>query len=375
MIESDVIIVGGGPVGCVLANKLSSELNLKCLIIEKRNHIAGNCYDEYNKKGLLYHKYGPHYLRFKNRKTLNYLSKFTKWIPGEYIVKSYVNKKLYPIPINLETLEMFFNRKFNSKKDVMDFLDKKRIKLKKIKNAEDFILSKLGKEIYENFYKNYTIKQWGIHPRNLSKTITGRLPIRINRNPYYVKEKLRLMPKKGFTEMFKKMINNKNVTVKLNTDFNKIKKNLRFKHFLIYTGEPDRYFNYKYGKLNWRSLIFKFKNHKKKLLQKCVQYNYPNDHKYTRTVEIKHVTKQKSNYTVISKEYPTNKGDPYYPIINDKNLRLFKKYEKLMNKEAKNNIFFEGRLARYTYYNTDEVIERALDLYLNLKKKFKKIKN
>ena len=375
MIESDVIIVGGGPVGCVLANKLSNELNLKCLIIEKRNHIAGNCYDEHNKKGLLYHKYGPHYLRFKNRKTLNYLSKFTKWIPGEYIVKSYVNKKLYPIPINLETLEMFFNRKFNSKKDVVDFLDKKRIKLKKIKNAEDFILSKLGKEIYENFYKNYTIKQWGIHPRNLSKTITGRLPIRINRNPYYVKEKLRLMPKKGFTQMFKKMINNKNVTVKLNTDFNKIKKNLRFKHFLIYTGEPDRYFNYKYGKLNWRSLIFKFKNHKKKLLQKCVQYNYPNDHKYTRTVEIKHVTKQKSNYTVISKEYPTNKGDPYYPIINDKNLRLFKKYRNLMKKEAKNSIFFEGRLARYTYYNTDEVIERALDLYLNLKKKFKKIKN
>ncbi len=375
MIESDVIIVGGGPVGCVLANKLSNELNLKCLIIEKRNHIAGNCYDEYNKKGLLYHKYGPHYLRFKNRKTLNYLSKFTKWIPGEYIVKSYVNKKLYPIPINLETLEMFFERKFNSKKDVMDFLDKKRVKLKKIKNAEDFILSKLGKEIYENFYKNYTIKQWGIHPRNLSKTITGRLPIRINRNPYYVKEKLRLMPKKGFTEMFKKMINNKNVTVKLNTDFNKVKKDLRFKHFLIYTGEPDRYFNYKYGKLNWRSLIFKFKNHNRKFLQKCVQYNYPNDYKYTRTVEIKHVTKQKSKYTVISKEYPTNKGDPYYPIINGKNLRLFKKYETLMDKEAKNNIFFEGRLARYTYYNTDEVIERALDLYSNLKKKFKKIKN
>jgi len=375
MVESDVIIVGGGPVGCVLANKLSNELNLKCLIIEKRNHIAGNCYDEYNKKGLLYHKYGPHYLRFKNRKTLNYLSKFTEWIPGEYIVKSYVNKKLYPIPINLETLEMFFKRKFNSKKDVVDFLDKKRIKLKKINNAEDFILSKLGKEIYENFYKNYTIKQWGIHPRNLSKTITGRHPIRINRNPYYVKEKLRLMPKKGFTEMFKKMINNKNVTVKLNTDFNKIKKDLRFKHFLVYTGEPDRYFNYKYGKLNWRSLIFKFKNHNKKFLQKCVQYNYPNDYEYTRTVEIKHVTKQKSNFTVISKEYPTKKGDPYYPIINDKNLRLFKKYENLMNKEAKNNIFFEGRLARYAYYNTDEVIERALDLFLNLKKKFKKIKN
>ena len=370
MIESDVIIVGGGPVGCVLANKLSNELNLKCLIIEKRNHIAGNCYDEYNKKGLLYHKYGPHYLRFKNRKTLNYLSKFTKWIPGEYIVKSYVNKKLYPIPINLETLEMFFNRKFNSKKDVVDFLDKKRIKLKKIKNAEDFILSKLGKEIYENFYKNYTIKQWGIHPRNLSKTITGRLPIRINRNPYYVKEKLRLMPKKGFTEMFKKMINNKNITVKLNTDFDKIKNDLRFKNFLIYTGEPDRYFNFKYGKLDWRSLNFSFKTHRKKKIQDCVQINYPNEHKYTRKVEIKHVTKQKTKYSTLCFEYPKSKGDPYYPINNKKNKNIFKKYERLIKKAEKKNVFFEGRLAQYKYLNMDEVIERALNLFNRIKKKY-----
>ncbi len=373
-IESDVIIIGAGPVGCVLANKISNELKLNCLIIEKRNHIAGNCYDEYNSKGLLYHKYGPHYLRFKNRKTLNYLSKFTKWIPGNYIVKSVIDKKLYPMPINLETLEMFFQKKFKSKKDVINFLNKKKTKIKNPKNFEEFVLSKLGKEIYEKFYKNYTIKQWGMSPKKLSKEIAGRLPIRFNRNPYYVKEKLRFMPKKGFTEMFKKMINNKKIKVKLNCDFHKIRNKIRFKHFMIYTGEPDRYFNFKYGKLDWRSLIFRFKNYKKNRIQKFVQYNYPNDFNFTRTVEIKHVTNQKSKYTVISKEYPTNRGDPYYPLSDKKNLKLFDKYEKLILKENKRNIFFEGRLAKYKYFNTDEVIESSLKLFKNLKIRYKKSK-
>ena len=370
--ESDIIIIGGGPVGCVLAEKFSSELKLNCLIIEKRSHIAGNCYDEKNQKGLLYHKYGPHYLRFKNKNTLNYLSKFTKWLPGNYIVKSFVDNKFYPIPINLDTLEMFFNKKFKTKKEAIKFLNSKKIKIKNPSNSEDFILSKLGKEIYEKFYKNYTIKQWGVSPKKLSKEITGRLPIRFNRNPYYVKEKLRLMPKYGFTRMFTKMTQNKKIKIKLNTDFFKIRKKIKFNHFMIYTGEPDKYFDYKCGKLDWRSLLFKFENHKKNKIQQCVQYNYPNDFKYTRSVEIKHVTKQKSNYTVISKEYPTNKGDPYYPISNIKNKKIFKKYENLIDKERKKNIYFEGRLAKYKYYNTDEVIECALSLFKKLKMIYKK---
>jgi UDP-galactopyranose mutase len=372
MINSDVIIIGGGPVGCVLAERISTELNLKCLIIDKRSHIGGNCYDEKNSKGLLYHKYGPHYLRFKNKKTLKYLSKFTKWIPGEYIVKSSIDNKLYPIPINLDTLEFFFNKKFKSKKVAIQFINKKKIKIRNPKNSEEFVLSKLGKEIYEKFYKNYTIKQWGIHPKKLSKSVLGRLPIRFNRNPYYPKEKLRLMPKFGFTKMFTKMINKKNIKIKLNTDFFKIRKKIKFNNFMIYTGEPDRYFDFRYGKLNWRSLIFKFKNFKKQKIQDCVQYNYPNDYKFTRKVEIKHVTKQKSKYTVISTEFPTHKGDPYYPISDKKNSSLFKKYEKLIVKEMKKNIYFEGRLAKYKYFNTDEVVENALNLFQTLKKNYKK---
>ena len=371
MINTDVIIVGGGPVGCVLAERISNDLKLNCLIIEKRNHIAGNCFDKYNRKGLLYHKYGPHYLRFKNKKTFNYMSKFTKWLPGDYIVKAQVKNKLYPIPINLDTLEKFFNIKFKSKKEAKSFIKKKQVKIKNPNNAESFILSKLGKEIYENFYKNYTIKQWGKDPKKLSKSITGRLPIRFNRNPYYVKEKMRFMPKNGFTKMFTKMLKNKKIKIKLNTDFFKIKNKLKYNFFLIYTGEPDRYFNYRYGKLDWRSLNFKFTNYKKKFKQKCVQYNYPNDFKYTRTVEIKHVTKQKSDYTIISKEFPSKKGEPYYPIIDKKNISLFKKYERLIDTESKKNVFFEGRLAKYQYFNTDEVIEKALQLYMKIKTIYK----
>ena len=268
---------------------------------------------------------------------------------------------------------MFFNRKFKNKKDAINFINTKKIKIKNPKNSEEFILSKLGKEIYEKFYKNYTIKQWGIHPKKLSKEITGRLPIRYNRNPYYVKEKTRLMPKKGFTAMFSKMIKNKNIKLKLNTDFYKIKNDISFKHFMIYTGEPDRFFDFKYGKLNWRSLNFKFNTFKKNKIQNCVQYNYPNDYKFTRTVEIKHVTKQKSKYTVISKEFPKSKGDPYYPISDKRNLNMYKKYEKLITREKKRNIYFEGRLAKYKYFNTDEVIENALTLFNQLKVKYKNI--
>ena len=375
MFKADVVIVGAGPVGCVLANKFATELNLSCLIIEKRNHIAGNCYDEKNKKGVLYHKYGPHYLRFKNNKVFKYLSKYTKWIPGNYIVQSVVDKKLYPFPINLDTLEKFFNVKFKSKKEAINFLKKKRIKNKNIKSSEDFILSKLGPEIYEKFYKNYSIKQWGISPKKLSSTVAGRVPIRFNRNPYYVNEKLKFMPKNGFTHMFNKIIDNKKIKVSLNTDFFKIRNKIIYNKFLIYTGTPDRFFDYKFGKLNWRSLDFKFETFKKNLIQSSVQYNFPNDFKFTRKVEIKHVTKQKTPFTVISKEYPKSKGDPYYPIINKNNLVKFDKYKKLIKKLESKNIFFEGRLAQYRYFNTDEVIERALNLFNFIKKNLKKLKN
>ena len=366
----DLLIVGAGPVGCVVAERAAKIKNWKCLIVDKRNHIAGNCYDKINKKGVLIHKYGPHYMRFKKKKIYNYVSKFTKWINGNYIVKSNIDDKLYPIPINLTTLEKFFKIKLKNKKDAIKFLKSKRVKIKKIKNSEDFILSKLGREIYENFYKNYTIKQWGIHPKNLNKSVVGRLPIRFNRDPYYVDQKLKVMPKNGYTALFQNMIKNDNIKVKLNTDYKKIKDKIIPKHATVYTGPPDVFFNNKFGKLDWRSLNFKFKTYKKKKVQDCVQINFPNKYKFTRKVEIKHVTKQKIPITTVCTEYPSSSGDPYYPINNKKNLKIFAKYKKLINIYEKKNIFFEGRLAQYKYLNMDEVIERALNLFNRIKLKF-----
>ncbi len=368
--KPDLLIVGAGPVGCVLAERAAKVKKWSSLIVEKRNHIAGNCYDELNKKGLRIHKYGPHYMRFKKRRIFNYVGQFTKWIKGNYIVKSSVKGELYPIPINLNTLEKFFKKKFKDKNQAKKFIDTLKIKKKKINNSEDFILSKLGREIYENFYKNYTIKQWGIHPKRLNKSVVGRLPIRFNRDPYYVNQKLKVMPKNGYTQLFQNMIKDNRIEISLNTPYEKIKKDITPNIATIYTGPPDVFFNFKYGKLDWRSLDFKFKTLKKNKIQECVQINFPNDHKYTRKVEIKHVTKQKSKFSTISYEFPKSKGDPYYPINNKKNVTLFKKYKRLIKKLEKKNIFFEGRLASYRYLNMDEVIEAALNLFKKLKNKY-----
>jgi UDP-galactopyranose mutase len=368
--KPDILIVGAGPVGCVIAERCSAVMGWKCLIIEKRNHIGGNCYDKKNSYGILYHKYGPHYMRFKKKKIFNYVSKFTKWIKGNYIVKSSINNILYSIPINLNTLEKFFKKKFSSSVEAKKFIRSKQITIKKIQSSEDYILSKLGKEIYEKFYKNYTIKQWGIHPRDLGSEVCGRLPIRYNRNDSYVNEKIKVMPKYGYTKLFKNMLNNSKIRIVLNTDYFKIQKKIQPKIATVYTGPIDLFFNYIYGKLEWRSLDFKFKTINKKYFQKYVQINFPNEKNFTRRVEIKHVTKQKSKFTTLSYEYPKSLGDPYYPINNEKNKKKFNKYKKLINLYEKKNFFFEGRLAQYKYLNMDEVIENALLLFSKLKKKY-----
>ena len=368
--KPDLLIIGAGPVGCVIAERAAKIKNWSSLIIEKRSHIAGNCYDEFNAKGVLIHKYGPHYMRFKKKKIFNYVSKFTKWIKGNYIVKSYIKGKLYPIPINLTTLEKFFKQKFKNRKEAENFINKIKIKKKSINNSEDFILSKLGKEIYESFYKNYTIKQWGIHPKKLHKSVVGRLPIRFNRDPFYVNQKLKVMPKKGYTQLFTNMITDTKIEVALNTSYENIKNLIQPKKAIIYTGPPDIFFNFKYGKLKWRSLKFNFKTFKKKKVQNCVQINFPNIKKYTRKVEIKHVTKQKTKFTTVSYEFPKFTGDPYYPINDKRNRSIFKKYEKLIKDSEKDNIYFEGRLGKYKYLNMDEVSERALLLFEKLKNRY-----
>ena len=354
-----LLIIGAGPVGCTAAEVLSKK-SYKIELIDSRNHIAGNCYDYHNKYGVLVHKYGPHYFRTNNKKILDYLSKFTKWIPGKYYVNSYVDNKYYEFPINLNTINNFYNKNFSTKQ-AQNFL-KKISKKYKIKNFETFLISRIGKKLYEKFYKNYTIKQWGIKPSSLSDSIAKRIPIRFDKNKEYIKNKYKFMPKNGFTKMFKEMLSHKNIKISLKKKYTFSTKDLNEYDSIIYTGPIDTFFNYKYGKLRWRSLKFNYTTYKKKNYQHCLQINFPNDYKFTRKVEYKYVTQQKSNYTTISKEFPKSYGDPYYPMSTKMDKIILKKYQNRLKSLEKSGVFFAGRLAEYKYINTDQAIQIGLDV-------------
>ena len=361
--DIDLLIVGAGPVGCTIAERASQVKGWKSLIIDKREHIAGNCHDCVNSHGQLVHKYGPHYFRTSYENVFSYLSKFTNWIPGNYIVKTSVKSKLYPIPINLSTLEKYFDQELNED-TALKLLNSLRVHKENPKNSEEFILSRLGKELYEDFYLGYTLKQWDIHPKDLDPSVCGRVPIRLNRDESYVNATHKVMPKDGFSKMFSRMIESKNIFFKGNTNFEVLKKIITPKIATVYTGPVDEYFNYCLGRLPWRSLKFEWKTYKEKLVQPCVQINYPNDHKYTRSVEIKHVTKQNIETSTVSYEYPQSVGDPYYPVPQPASSKLYLRYKQLAEEIfRKEKVYFVGRLAEYTYINTDEAIKRGLDAF------------
>lgn len=366
----DLLVVGAGPVGCVIAERAASVLGWKVLLIDKRPHLAGNCYDTHHESGVLIHRYGPHYFRTNNEELLQYLSRFTEWVPGNYFVKSSTRGELFPFPINLLTLRQFFKQEDLDAASAEALLESKRIPFEKPANSEEFVLSRVGREMYEAFYLGYTLKQWSIHPRDLAPSVCGRIPVRLNTDERYVDHKHQLTPAAGFTAMFARMIDHPNITLQLETDFNTLKDTLKPGIATVYTGPVDEYFSHRLGKLPWRSLEFEFKEEKQEHVQPCVQINYPNDHEYTRTVEIKHVTGQQHPHTVISYEYPRAEGDPYYPIPMDANAQLYERYRELAEQETKdNNVYFCGRLAEYRYYNTDEVMERALNTFNIIKEK------
>ncbi len=370
MKNKKILIIGAGPVGCTVAEILSRS-SYKIDIIDSRNHIAGNCYDYKNNYGVLVHKYGPHYFRTDNKKILQYLSNFTKWIPGKYTVNSYVDKNFYDFPINLNTINKFFNKKFTSY-EAKKYLKKISLKKNKNLNFENYLLSKVGKKLFEKFYKNYTIKQWGINTNKIGVSVAKRIPIRFNRNSDYINAKYKYMPKKGFTEMFKKMISNKNIRVYLKKKYKYSSKDLIKYRNIIYTGPIDAFFQFKFGHLGWRSLKFNFTTYNKKFHQHCLQINYPNDYKFTRKVEYKYVTKQKTNFTTVSKEYPISKGDPYYPVSTKRDKNLLKLYNREKIEFEKKGILFGGRLAEYKYINTDQAIEIGLKIAHKILHKAKK---
>jgi UDP-galactopyranose mutase len=368
MAEHDLLIVGAGPVGCVVAERAATELGWTSLVVEKRAHVAGNCYDRLHSSGVLVHEYGPHYFRTNDEGLLAYLSRFTEWIPGNYLVKSSVRGRLYPFPINLTTLEQFFGRSFTAE-SAQAFLEERREKIEQPANSEEFVLSRVGRELYEAFYLGYTLKQWDRHPRDLDPSVCGRIPVRFDRDERYVNHRFQVTPARGFTAMFERMIADPRIEVALRTDYREVRASMTPRQATIYCGPIDEYFDYRLGRLPWRSLQFEFQAHDRELIQPCVQINYPDEHAYTRSVEIKHVTGQQIPRTVISVEYPRAAGDPYYPVPAAANERLYREYARMAETETRDRrVYFTGRLARYRYLNTDEAIEGALATFETLKR-------
>lgn len=363
--EYNYLIVGAGLSGVVLAERLAS-CGKKVLIIDKRGHIGGNCFDYIDEGGVLVHAYGPHYFRTNNEKVIRYLSKFTKWIPHKYKVKARIGNSLYSFPINLTTLEQFFGKRFKTKDEAAEFFEKLKEPISEPKNAEEQVLKQAGRELYEAFFKGYTEKQWGLEPKMLDASITARIPVRMSRDDNYIEAKFQQMPREGYTKMFENMVKSKNITLLLNTDFEKGLVGKAEK--IIWTGKIDEFYKYKFGELKYRSLDFLFLTfYGKNFVQEEGQINYPEKNlPYTRIIEIKHVTHQKCKNTAICIEIPKSGGDPYYPILTEENKKLYDKYKTLADNEK--DVYFCGRLATYKYLNMDQVVEQALDLFGRLEK-------
>ena len=358
----DYLIVGAGFAGSVLAERLASQENKKVLIVDKRNHIAGNAYDHYNEEGLLVHKYGPHIFHTNSKMVFDYLSQFTQWRPYEHRVLASVDGQLLPIPINLDTLNKLYGLNLTSF-EVDEFFKSKAEEVDPIVTSEDVVVSKVGRELYEKFFRNYTRKQWGMDPSELDKMVTSRVPVRTNRDDRYFSDVYQAMPLHGYTAMFEKMLNHPNIKIMLNTDYREIRDVIPFKE-MIYSGPVDEFFDFRYGKLPYRSLEFKHETHHHPQHQAVAVVNYPNEQPYTRITEFKHLTGQKHPNTAIVYEYPKAEGDPYYPVPRPENAEIYNKYKNLADETP--GVNFVGRLATYRYYNMDQVVAQALTLYKKL---------
>jgi UDP-galactopyranose mutase len=362
--KNRILIIGAGITGITLAERFAFSEN-KVLIIEKRNHIGGNCYDFEDINGVLVHKYGPHIFHTNYKEVWDYLSQFTSWIPYEHKVLGFINGKLVPIPFNLNTLYELIQKKLAEKlekKLVETFGYNTRIPISTLVKVKDKDLKVLADFIYDKMYLGYNKKQWGLRPEELDSVVTSRVPILISKDDRYFQDNYQGIPKDGYTRMFERMLKSNNIEVKLNITFDEVRDNIKY-DLLFYTGPIDELFNFKYGKLDYRYLKIDFRTFNMEDYQQAAVINYPNDYDFTRITEFKKITQQKLKKTTIGIEYPGNEGFMSWPLLDEKNKKILKRYYKDVVKLKEKNIYFVGRLAEYKYYDMDDAVKNALDIF------------
>ena len=358
----DYLVVGAGFAGCVIAERLAAALDKRVLIVDKRPHIGGNAYDHYNEHGILVHKYGPHIFHTNSRDVFAYLSRFTEWFPYQHRVRACVDGRLVPIPINLDTINTLYGTSLTSF-ELAEFFKSVAEPRPQLRTSEDVIVSQIGRELYEKFFRNYTRKQWGCDPSELDAAVTARVPVRTNRDDRYFTDAYQAMPRHGFTRMFERILAHPNIKILLNADYREIEGCVVYDQ-VVFTGPIDEYFDYRFGRLPYRSLSFMFETLNVPQVQPVAVVNYPNDNLYTRVTEFKHLTGQEHAKTTRVYEYPQAEGDPYYPIPRPDNAALYKKYQELA--DATPGVHFVGRLGTYKYYNMDQVVAQALSTYARI---------
>jgi UDP-galactopyranose mutase len=336
--------------------------NRKVMIVDRRPHIAGNAYDHYDAAGVLVHKYGPHIFHTNSKEVFDYLSIFTAWRSYEHRVLAEVNGKLVPVPVNLDTLNLIYGLSLEAH-EMDGYLASVAEKREEIRSSEDVVVSRVGRDLYEKIFRGYTRKQWGLDPSELDASVIARIPVRTSHDDRYFADTYQAMPLNGYTRMFENMLDHENITIALSSDFRDVVKSVPHRE-LVYTGPIDEFFDYRFGKLPYRSLDFQHKTLNKPMHQPVAVVNYPNEHAYTRVTEFKYLTGQAHSRTSVVYEYPKAEGDPYYPIPRAQNAALYARYQALGN--AMPRVHFTGRLATYKYYNMDQVVAQSLTLCAKL---------
>ncbi|NLO19508.1 MAG: UDP-galactopyranose mutase [Ignavibacteria bacterium] len=364
----DFMIVGAGFAGTVLAERITSELNKKVIIVDKRNHVGGNCYDYYDTNGVLVHKYGPHAFHTNSKQVWEYLSNYTSWHFYSHKVLAYVDGKKIPLPFNFNSLDILFPKKIaerfaNTLLEHYEFGTK--IPILKMLESQNSDIKFLAEFIYNKVFHFYTIKQWGLTPEELDSSVSSRVPIYLSRDDRYFQDSFQAIPKAGYTALFNNLLSSKNIHLVLNADYRDLIDSIEFDK-LIYTGEVDAFFDYLHGSLPYRSLKFDLQQKEMEYFQELAQVNYPNEFDFTRITEFKHFLNRGAAGTTIAIEYPETYNpelnEPYYPVPTIENQYIFEKYKKEMQKLA-DSVIFLGRLAGYKYYNMDQIVGASLETF------------